>query len=129
MALPHPKSRKGNYGKGDIPNDGGVIWKFFKRTINISDYRNGEDEVNPAINRTFGGILHDWFVIYSADVETEELKPSFKRSSEAFGTVCSIGHSSSYADIKPKGRSFVFPARPLNSIRLFCTLNPEWAER
>jgi hypothetical protein len=41
---------------------GGVVWKFFKRTINITDYRNSKDEVNPAKNRTFGGIIHDWFV-------------------------------------------------------------------
>ena len=66
MTLPHPKSRNGNYRKGDIPNDWGVIWKLFKRTINIPDYRNGEDEVNPAINRTFGGFLHDWFVNLSS---------------------------------------------------------------
>ena len=29
-----------------------------KRTINITEYRNAKDDVNPAKNRTFGGILH-----------------------------------------------------------------------
>jgi len=58
MAFPHPKSRKGNDRKSDIPNNGGVIWKFFEGTINISDYRNGKDDVNPAKNRTFGGVTH-----------------------------------------------------------------------
>jgi len=58
MAFPHPQSRKRDYGKGDKPNNGGVVWKFFKGTINVTDYRNGEDEVNPANNRTFGGISH-----------------------------------------------------------------------
>jgi hypothetical protein len=58
MAFPHPKSRKDNYRKEDIPNSGGVIWNFFKRTINITDYRNAKDDVNPAKNRTFGGIIH-----------------------------------------------------------------------
>jgi hypothetical protein len=62
MAFPHPKSRKGNYWNGDIPNNGSVVWKFLKRTINITDYRNGEDEVNPAKYGTFGGLFHGWFV-------------------------------------------------------------------
>ena len=62
MAFPHPKSRKRNYWKRDISNNGSVIWKFLKRTINITDYRNGEDKVNPAKYGTFGGIIHDWFV-------------------------------------------------------------------
>src|SRR4030095_11401318 len=58
MAFPHPQSRKGNYRNGDIPNYGCVVWKFLKRTINITDYRNAKDDVNPAKNRTLGGILH-----------------------------------------------------------------------
>ena len=58
MALPHPKSRKDKYRNGDKPNNGGVVWKFFKRTINITDYRNAKDEVNQARNPTFGGINH-----------------------------------------------------------------------
>ena len=41
---------------------GGVVWKFFKRTIDITDYRNAKDDVNRARNDTFGGIIHDWFV-------------------------------------------------------------------
>src|SRR5438552_2694156 len=39
-------------------NNRGVVWKFYKRTINITEYRNGKDEVNPAKNRTFGGITN-----------------------------------------------------------------------
>jgi hypothetical protein len=62
MALPHPQSRKDHYRNGDIPNNGSVVWKFFKRTINIAGYRNAKDDVNPAKNRTFGGIIHDRFV-------------------------------------------------------------------
>ena len=58
MAFPHPKSRKRNYRKGDKPNNGSVVWKFFKGTINVTDYRNGEDNVNPATNRTFLGVSH-----------------------------------------------------------------------
>jgi hypothetical protein len=59
VAFPHPQSRKDHYRNEDIPSFGGVIWKFFKRTIDIAEYRNAEDEVNPAKNRTFGGLFHD----------------------------------------------------------------------
>ena len=58
MAFPHPQPRKENYGKRDIPNNGSVVWKLFKGTINVTDDRNAEDDVNPAKNRTFGGISH-----------------------------------------------------------------------
>jgi hypothetical protein len=58
MAFPHPKSRKDNCRKEDKPNSGGVIRNFFERTINVTDYRNPKDDVNPAKNRTFGGIIH-----------------------------------------------------------------------
>src|SRR6266550_8071014 len=60
MAFPHPKSRKEHYRYDDKPNTGGVFWNFFKRTIDITEYRNAKDDVNPANNRTFGGIFHDW---------------------------------------------------------------------
>src|SRR6266487_2001484 len=59
MAFPHPKSRKEHYRNDDKPNTGGVLWNFFKRTINITEYRNATDDVNPAKNRTFGGLFHD----------------------------------------------------------------------
>jgi hypothetical protein len=58
MAFPHPQSRKDHHRKEDIPSWRGTVWKFFKRTIDIAEYRNGKDEVNPAENRTFGGIFH-----------------------------------------------------------------------
>jgi hypothetical protein len=45
MAFPHPQSRKDNYRKGDIPNNGDVVWKLFKGAINVTDYRNAEDDV------------------------------------------------------------------------------------
>jgi hypothetical protein len=62
MAFPHPKSGKDHYRKEDEPNSGGILWYFFKRTINITDYRNANNDVNPAKNRTYGGIFHDWSV-------------------------------------------------------------------
>src|SRR5882672_9919910 len=60
MAFPHPQSRKDHYRKEDKPSCGGIVRKFFKRTIDIAEYRNGKDDVNPAKNRTLGGIFHDW---------------------------------------------------------------------
>jgi hypothetical protein len=50
MAFPNPKPRKENYEKEDKPNSRGVIGNFFKRTINITEYRNAKDDVNPAKN-------------------------------------------------------------------------------
>src|SRR6516162_3214209 len=59
MAFPHPKSRKEHYRNDDKPNTGGVLRNFFKWTINITEYRNAKDDVNPAKNRTLGGFFHD----------------------------------------------------------------------
>jgi hypothetical protein len=50
MAFPHPESRKNKDRKEDKPNSGGVIWNLFERTVNITEYRNGKDDVNPAKN-------------------------------------------------------------------------------
>src|ERR1700732_5352397 len=58
MAFPHPKTRKEHYRNDDKPNPGDVLWNFFKRTINITEYRNAKDDVNPAKNRALGGIIH-----------------------------------------------------------------------
>ena len=59
MAFPHPKSRKDHDRKEDKPNSGGVLGNFFKRTINITEYRNAKDDVNPAKNRSFDALVHD----------------------------------------------------------------------
>src|SRR5260221_5820455 len=59
MAFPHPKSRKGKYRNEDKPSSRRVVWDLLKRTINITDYRNGKDDVNPAEKRTFGSFFHD----------------------------------------------------------------------
>src|SRR5262245_2814484 len=60
MAFPHPKPRKDHYWQEHIPGCGGIVRKAFKRTIDITDNRNGKDDVNPAKNRTFGSFLHYW---------------------------------------------------------------------
>jgi hypothetical protein len=63
MAFPHPNSRNDHDRKGDIPNHGSVVRQLLEWTIDITDYRNAKDDVNPAKNRTLGGISHDWFVV------------------------------------------------------------------
>jgi hypothetical protein len=47
---------------------GGVLWKFFKRTINITEYRNAKDDVNPA--------------------KIERLVASFRADSMGFSSFC-----------------------------------------
>jgi len=59
MAFPHPKPRKGKYRNEDKPSSGGVVWNLFKRTINITDYRNAKNDVNRAKNPTFCALAHD----------------------------------------------------------------------
>ena len=55
MAFPHPQSREDHDRNEDEPGLEGVVGKFVKRTVNIADYRNGKDDVNPAKNRTRDG--------------------------------------------------------------------------
>ena len=59
MAFPHPQSGKEHYRDDHKPNTVGVLWDFFKRTVNIAEDRNAENDVNPAKNRTLGGFFHD----------------------------------------------------------------------
>src|SRR5260370_32515995 len=58
LAFPHPQSRKDHYRKEDKPSCAGIVWKFLKWTINVTDDRNAKDDVNPAKNRTRGGGFH-----------------------------------------------------------------------
>src|SRR5882757_4367596 len=62
VAFPHPQSRKNHYRNEEIPCRPGVVRNLFKRTINIADYRNAKDDVNPAKNPTFGALTHDWLL-------------------------------------------------------------------
>ena len=75
MAFPHPQSRQDEDRDRDKPNYGSVVRQVFKRTINISGYRNGKDDVNPAQNRAFGGIGHDCFVNLFVDDCKARLEP------------------------------------------------------
>src|SRR5947208_11206098 len=59
MAFPHPKSRKDHYRNEYIPRRESVLRNVLKRTIDIANYRNGKDDVNPAKNRTLHALAHD----------------------------------------------------------------------
>ena len=66
MAFPHPKSRQHDCWNGEIPNHWSVVRQFFEWAIDIAGYRNGEDNVNPAKDRTLGGFFHDLLSLNSA---------------------------------------------------------------
>ena len=59
MAFPHPQSREDHHRNEDKASSGGVVWNFVKRTVDISEYRNAKDQVNPAKNRTRDALAHD----------------------------------------------------------------------
>ena len=57
MSFPHPQSREDKYRNKDKPDEGGVVWDFLKGTINVTEYRNAEHEVDPAKNCSCGARL------------------------------------------------------------------------
>jgi hypothetical protein len=86
MAFPHPRSRNDKYRNEDKPNSGGVVWNFFKRTINITEYRNAKDDVNPAKNRTFAALVHDWLLHGFAILLDSRLLSRLRRPVGRFNT-------------------------------------------
>ena len=61
MAFPHPQSRKDHYRKEDKAGCGGIVRKLRKRTINVTEYWNAEDDVNPAKDQTLRVLVHHEF--------------------------------------------------------------------
>jgi hypothetical protein len=61
MAFPHPQSRKHHDRKEDVSRLGSIVGQLLKRTKNISEYRDSEDDVYPANYRTLSGFFHDDF--------------------------------------------------------------------
>jgi len=59
MAFPHPQSRKHHHGNEDIPGLEGVVWKLFKRAIDVTEDWDGTDDVNPAKNCTRDASVRD----------------------------------------------------------------------
>src|SRR5215469_3037848 len=68
VAFPHPEPGKENYGNEYRPNDRGVFWNLFKRTVNITEDRNAEDDVDPAKDPTCRAPVHDVCCIGCHDV-------------------------------------------------------------
>jgi len=87
MAFPHPQSRNDHDRKEDIPSWRGIAWKFFKRTIDVTNDRNGKDEVNPAKNRPFGGFLHDDYDLLDSRFLTRLRRPVGRLDAELLGVL------------------------------------------
>jgi hypothetical protein len=51
MALPHPQTGKDHDRNEDIPGTRGVLRKFVEWTVDVTEYRDAEDQVNPSENR------------------------------------------------------------------------------
>src|SRR5205085_4869687 len=63
MTFPHPESGERQDWNGNKPDHRCVIRQLFKGAVNITDDRNAEHNVDPAKNRTFGGIIHNQFAL------------------------------------------------------------------
>jgi hypothetical protein len=51
MAFPHPQSRKDHDWYENIARLEGIVWQPLERTVNVTEDRNTEDEMNPAEDR------------------------------------------------------------------------------
>src|SRR5690242_10345452 len=58
MAFPHPQSRKDHDRNEDKPGGASVLWEIFKRTINIAENWNAQNDMNPAKNPTWDAWAH-----------------------------------------------------------------------
>jgi hypothetical protein len=58
MTLPHPQAGKNKHRKKEETDQGGVLGNLFERAIHIAEDGNAQEDVNPANNRTCGGITH-----------------------------------------------------------------------
>src|SRR5579859_6353383 len=59
LAFPHPQSRKDHYRNEDKPSCGCVVWNFVKRTIDVTEYGNRKEDMNPAKNGTSDASVDD----------------------------------------------------------------------
>src|SRR5262249_20425320 len=59
VAFPHPQSRKNNYRNGYKPKNRGILGNLFKRSINVTDYGDAEDDVHRSKNQMYGGVIHE----------------------------------------------------------------------
>ena len=58
MAFPHPQPCEDHARKEDVAGGRSVAGKLFKRAVNVAQYRNAKQDMNPAENRTLSGTRH-----------------------------------------------------------------------
>jgi hypothetical protein len=70
MAFPHPQSRNKQYRKKEKPDTAGVVVSIRRRIIDVAEYRNTEEDVNPAKNPARHTSVRDigWVGGYGHDV-------------------------------------------------------------
>src|SRR5579872_856900 len=88
VAFPHPKARKDKYRNEDKPGSGRVVWNLVKRTVNITSYRDGKNNVNPAKNRPFGCFLHDQLSSFYSLLLCRLRRPVRRFNIELLGVLC-----------------------------------------
>ena len=59
MPFPHPQSGEDHYRDDDKASKRSVVRDLVKRTIDVAEYWDAKDDVNPAKNRSFGIGAHD----------------------------------------------------------------------
>ena len=82
MAFPHQQSREDHEREEDITGGKCVQWNLVKRTVDISVYRDRNDDVNPAKNRTYGEICSHGQVSFSIRELIEPCDNSFQATDE-----------------------------------------------
>jgi hypothetical protein len=50
MAFPHPKSRKDHDRNENIARLKGIVWQPLEWTVNVTEDRDTEDEMHPAVD-------------------------------------------------------------------------------
>src|SRR6185369_14954317 len=58
VPFPHPQTTCDNHWYGNVTYYWRIVWKLFKRTIDITNYRNSKDYMNPAENSTLRGTTY-----------------------------------------------------------------------
>lgn len=71
MPFPHPQPCNDHHRQCDISNDRCVVRKFLKRTVDISDYRDGEYDMYPANDETLGRCADHIALQYTLTVNGE----------------------------------------------------------
>ena len=87
MTFPHPQSGKDHYRNEDKPSRRGVVWNFLKRTINITEYRDAKDDVNPAKNRALGCVTDHFVFLLDSRILSRLRRPVGRFDTELLGVL------------------------------------------